>query len=132
MEKGKQEQMKPRFIHIVTSFGGATLAYRKLGADPDRFEIGVAYCSPTEPNFSKKKGRLIAQGRLNAGRNGNISFARKISSGPDTLSQNEIFHALEQLRPRPYAHKENSAGPRWWSDFITVVKDRIQASGTVR
>jgi hypothetical protein len=55
-----------RFVHIRDDNPGTT-AFRVLD-DGLTVEMGFAYCS-RDDNFNKAKGRLIAEGRLNAKRN---------------------------------------------------------------
>ena len=60
-----------RFIHsyVGTTGGRATVAWKQLHPPCDlptgaaMVEVAIAWCSPKD-NFVKRKGRLIAEGRL--------------------------------------------------------------------
>jgi hypothetical protein len=56
------------FIHIRNYGDGALTAAIRLCQDSnDSVDVAVAFCSPKD-QFSRKKGRLIAEGRLRSGK----------------------------------------------------------------
>lgn len=127
--------MKTQFKHIITEKGGATIAYRFVNESRTRMDLGIAYCSPSEKNFSKKKGRLISEGRMNAKRgHGRISVERIDISGrveefPRHLTDKEALDNLPFLRTR--RHRSNngpgiSLGPVWWNDFYEEVLQQFK------
>lgn len=60
------------FSHMNLGRGKATLAIRVKGDD---VEVGVSFCSPRD-QFSKARGRLLAEGRLNNKRGFYFEFER--------------------------------------------------------
>lgn len=108
--------MTEQFIHIYGESGGVTLA---IDYDGDGvISVGAAYCSPSEKTFSRKKGRMIAEGRLEARRHGYV--AHELSSGIDFRdlheTPSEILKILERLEARPY-QRADMGGPIWWDEF---------------
>lgn len=59
------ETNETRFIHFMLGKGRVTAAVRK-GAG-NTVAIGAAFCSPND-QFSRKRGRKIAEGRLDKGK----------------------------------------------------------------
>ncbi len=89
-----------RFIHLTLGEGRVTLAYRhdeKQGDD----SYAAAFCSPKD-QFWKKKGRLIAQGRLDTGK---ILWFGKC---PSDKRHEYVLASLKNL-----VEINDSAIPRW-------------------
>ena len=51
-----------RFIHVPAGLGNVTIAYRFDGGG--KVSVGMSFCAPTERHYDRKKGNLIAKGRL--------------------------------------------------------------------
>jgi len=56
-----------KFMHMQLGAGHITLAVRAMPDEVGAYVVGAAFCSPKD-QFSKKKGRLIAEGRLTVGK----------------------------------------------------------------
>lgn len=82
-----------KFIHIrnkvgdkILNNGGTTIAYQ--GLDPDTVRYAVAHCSPRD-NFSKRLGRIKAQGRLDSDKLSVVVSREKL------MAQIENFRELQ-------------------------------------
>ena len=105
------------FRHFQTEkHGSITVAYRfgdrNVKDDGKLFEVGVAFCSPLEKHFDKKRGRLIAIGRLVARRNGYV--AQKLPFEPNRPPPGFLLHYLLPL----------VAGPGWYLKFLDKLGNR--------
>ena len=60
------------YSHMTLGRGKATLAIRVKG---EQVEVGVSFCSPKD-QFSKSRGRMLAEGRLNSKRGFYYQFKR--------------------------------------------------------
>ena len=117
-----------QYIHInKPEIGGVTLA---LYEDDGVVHVGASFCSPSENSFSRKRGREIASGRLEARRHGYV--AHTIDDGSDVrdLHENhEQVHAiLKRLEAAPY-QRRMAGGPIWWKHFLEAhyIEDVIPA-----
>ena len=124
--------MKTQFVHIITTEGGVTLALRKdaYAQNALRYRIGAAFCSPTETHFNRKKGRLIAEGRLNAQRHGYVVYTRNDDEKPLSLAESplEVLNLLRYLHTKQYG-QTGTLGPAWWINFITAARRKFDYSG---
>ena len=118
--------MKTQFMHIMTQdHGGVTLAIRReeLQGDDVAYAVGAAYASPAERQFDRKKGRLIAEGRLEAQRHGSLTFTRKENTKKDSITKDEMIKLLPKLRTR--SRRDTSLyGPDWFGGFLKKVGAR--------
>lgn len=108
-----------QFIHIQKKgIGGVTLA---LYEDDGVVHVGASFCSPNESSFSRKKGRAIAAGRLEARRHGYVAFnSRSDSDLRDFHEDYKRIHAvLLRLAAAPY-QRGMAGGPLWWDVFCNV------------
>jgi len=115
--------MKTQFMHIMTeSHGGVTLALRRTELEGDlvQYEAGAAFASPSENQFDRKRGRLIAEGRLEAQRHGYLLFTRKESNKKESITKAEIPAVLRKLRTKPRRGKD-ILGPDWYPKFLAFV-----------
>lgn len=97
----KKTNMFNTFSHIPLGKGRATLAIQVEG---DNLEIGVAFCSPKD-QFSKAKGRMIAEGRLKA----KHGFYMKIGRNPDEKLKDQARRVVVTLVKNVKTHMI----PRW-------------------
>ena len=97
-----------RYIHafVGTTGGRATVAWHQLSppcdipGDAAMVEIAIAWCSPKD-NFVKRKGRLIAEGRMQL--HGHVCFVplMKLEDGRKVLNaQNVLNYAMLVNAPR--------------------------------
>jgi len=115
--------MKTQFMHIMTeSHGGVTLALRRTELEncAVQYEVGAAFASPSEHQFDRKKGRLIAEGRLEARRHGYALFTRDETSKKDSITKAQIPEVLRMLRTKPRRGKD-ILGPDWYPKFLAYV-----------
>jgi len=129
MKKRESEKQifETQIIHLKTpANGGVTLAVREseIFDDPNGIDVGAAFCSPTEKQFNKKKGRIIAEGRLAARRNGFLCYCHY---GKDdqrcklTDNSKELLEVLVQVGTR--CHRGTGVrGPLWWPGFILSIR----------
>jgi len=118
--------MKTQFMHITTSvFGGVTLAIRRVEGSDDivEYEVGAAFASPLD-SFNRRRGRLIAEGRLNAKRHGWISFVRTEKDKKESITKKDMVEYLPQLRTQRRKRVGAEAGPDWYPTFLTAVGAR--------
>lgn len=85
------------FMHFDIGPGRVTAAIR---ADDKEAEIGLAFCSP-EDQFSRKRGRLIAEGRLNVGK------SLRLFLDPDKRVKAQVMGWLREYLP-------TSQTVPWW------------------
>lgn len=116
--------MKTQFMHITTQdCGGLTLAISRTEGEGDlvEYEVGAAFASPSEHQFDRKRGRLIAEGRLKARRHGWMSFVRKEKNKKESITKEEIREYLPVLSTRVRTRKEGEPAPAWFPDFLTAI-----------
>lgn len=116
--------MKTQFMHIMTEeHGGVTLALARteLEADVVQYEVGAAFASPSEHQFDRKKGRLIAEGRMQARRHGYLLFTRHEATKKDSITKAEIPEVLRKLRAKPRRRGKDLHGPDWYPKFLAYV-----------
>ena len=105
--------------HVRTSkWGGITICGRWDAEDLSKFEIGVGFCSPEDPNFNKKLGRMIATGRLKAQRCRGYAHVEVPSVDSDSVWE-YMEKAISALAKRGY-EKVDHCTPRWFMDFLQV------------
>jgi len=115
--------MKTQFMHIRTeSHGGVTLALRRteLESDVVQYEVGAAFASPSEHQFDRKRGRLIAEGRLEARRHGYLLFTRHEPNKKASITKAQIPEVLRKLQTKPRRGKDIH-GPDWYPKFLAFV-----------
>lgn len=118
--------MKTQFMHIMTQdCGGVTLALRRveLGGDVVRYEVGAAFASPSEQQFDRKRGRLIAEGRMNAKRHGYLHFLRDEKNKKESITKNGMLNYLRRLHTKS-RRDQSQHGPDWYGGFLRKVGAR--------
>jgi hypothetical protein len=101
-----EETTKTYFIHpLVGSTGGRATLAMKIEPELGRVTLGMSWCSPKD-QFCKKKGRMIATGRMvRSDRNFTLTFGTLLDSGitHDALSKILTFtnEALKEGRTPP-------------------------------
>lgn len=101
------EETPVRFIHPQVGEGRATIAFREADeAGVTEITYTVAYCSPKD-QFARKKGRLIAEGRLKkeVGTR-NIRLVHGKDKRPGYKEVNSVVMDA-------FEHFTRAEGPRW-------------------
>ena len=124
------------YMHYRTpKDGGCTLAVERRFDEAkgcQSFRYGIAYCSPLD-TFSKKKGRLIADGRIrllattdeipdSSGNEKSINICKKVLSR--YANDRSFFDTVvkdKQKEPRI---------PRWFPQFVTRVNEMENDKGS--
>ena len=83
---------KTEFVHFYIGQGRATAAIRKV-AD-NYHHVAVSFCSPND-QFSRKKGRLIAEGRLNKGK---PLCSLNVETNGDTNFRTQVVKRVLEVR----------------------------------
>ena len=113
--KKKEQEGFDTYSHMNLGRGKATLAIRVKG---EQVEVGVSFCSPKD-QFSKSRGRLLAEGRLNSKRGFYYQFKRNEEHLKEQ-AQNTLIHMSKD--PYPYnwsaerfliSHNTSHSIPRW-------------------
>jgi hypothetical protein len=97
-----------RGLRKIKNAGRVTIAWTDNGFD--KAEVGLAWCSPRD-NFCRKKGRLIASGRLFKG--ANVATVVLLAtgtnkSGEPRVEARDVIKALDEL------HMQNRlSAPTW-------------------
>jgi len=119
-------QSRIQFMHITTQdCGGVTLAINRMEGEGNivEYEVGAAFASPRD-TFDRKKGRLIAEGRLQAKRHGWLSFVRTEKDKKESITKDEIKEFLPILGCRVRPRKEGQQSPDWYPDFLVAAGAR--------
>lgn len=101
-------EREPSYLHLEVGDGRATAAIRVSkgvsSVAKDIAYVGMAWCSPTD-HFSRKRGRLIASGRV---RPGTANYFYKIILDPSRKVGVQVIEKIEQSIETEY-----DALPRW-------------------
>ncbi len=137
------------FSHIVLGKGRVTLAIRITGntlGNPGFIEVGMAFCAPGD-QFSRAKGRKMAEGRLNAkrgkyyftvARDPGVKLKRQAQEMVLLLPQNRLPHwtredagmSASEIRVRKLLRKA-SAYLRIFADDAGCEEDMGMASDLI-
>ena len=123
--------MSIEYIHRANAGGGVTLAVERTAGG--MFEVGAAFCSPLEREFSRKKGRRIALGRLRARRHGfvrtPVNGLRRLSDDPRAVGQVlSLLSSKAEVREDDFGERRRTVGPRWWRGFMVALHREQRAA----
>ena len=115
------------FVHYRTKQHGAlTLALKEVPGTTDPvLKVGYAFCSPRD-QFSRKKGRQIAMGRLRAWLLIPPSDDRYEIGRQFLRALREECFAYDRVDPSP---RQESWVPRWFPEFLRSLEQERKAEG---
>jgi len=86
-------EQRNTYMHMDLGIGRATIAIQKIDGEK-RIRVAAAFCSPHD-QFSRKKGRLIADGRLDCDKLLYILNTSDESKSVQTIVREALADAIE-------------------------------------